>query len=190
MTAVDEEFGIEVDESSRRIKLEPSSMPDLGRQSWFERLFSSRRVSFELDVTLEVPVGTPLKLENRYGDITVEDIGGPADVNNTSGAVEIFGAVGDVAVENRYGDVTAIGIEGDLLLNVTSGALRIELVAGDADVTNSYGDVELKKVDGAAVVKVTSGAVTVEEIGAGSHGSLPRMATSRRYRSAGRSRSK
>lgn len=165
MTAVDEEFTIEVDEGSRRISFEPTPLPDLGRQSWFQRLFSSRRVSFELDVTLSVPRGTTVSVGNRYGDVIVDAIGGAAEINNSSGLVELSSAVGDVRIENRYGDVRVNDIDGNLELNVASGALTIDTVTGNATVVNSYGDVGLRNVDGAARINVTSGSVSAEGIG-------------------------
>jgi len=165
MDAVEQDFQIEVDESTQRVTFEPTSLPDLGRQSWFQRLFSNRRISFELDVTLEVPEGTRLVVENRYGDVSIGAVRGPADIDNTSGLVEIHDAAGEVRIDNRYGDVSVGNIEGDLELNVTSGSLTVDGVTGDVDITNSYGDLDLRNVGGTADINVTSGAVSVEDVG-------------------------
>lgn len=166
MAAVEEEFDVALRETGDRIEIEPTELPELGRQGWFERLFSNRRISYDLTLSLEVPRGTPVELANRYGDVIVRDVGGPLTVVNASGAVTVTGTRGETRLENRYGDLSVADVDGPLDVDVGSGAVEVVGVTGDAHVRGRYGDVTVRDVDGRLELRAGSSDVVVERVGA------------------------
>ena len=88
MQAIEEEFDVEVRETGSEIAFRPSSMPESGRRGVLGKIFGSGEVFYSAQITLQVPRGTEISIDNRYGDVTVGAIGGPLKINNSSGVGE------------------------------------------------------------------------------------------------------
>jgi len=161
MAAVGREFDIEIDESSREIEISFTDVSDLAEEGWIRKMIGTRTVSFDMDVTVEVPRATPLSIDNRYGDVTVDNVGGPIEVSNTSGMVEVVGVEGEAEIDNRYGDVLVTQVNGDLTVTATSGDVNVGDISGTADISNQYGAVEVEGITGQLDLRATSCEVSV-----------------------------
>jgi len=165
MEAVDEEVTLGLRETPTRIEIEPTELPELGRQGWLERLFRSRRISYDLTLTITVPEGTPLEVENRYGDVTVENVRGALTIGNTSGSVVVSGTRGETRLMNRYGDLAVDDVDGALAADVGSGEVEVSGVTGEAEIRGRYGDVTVRDVGGTLDLQAGSADVLVESVG-------------------------
>ncbi len=163
MDSVEKGFDVEINEGANRIEIVPASMGELEERGFLSRILGRHQVSWNLDLEVSVPQGTRLEVDNSYGAVRVEEIGGEVDINNTSGAVSVSDA-GRTRIENRYGDVEAGGIDGSLGVNVTSGELTVRGVTGDAALTCRYGGARVSEVLGALQLDVASGAVDVSKV--------------------------
>ncbi len=92
--------------------------------------------------------------------------GAQADIKTSSGAIDVAGLGGAVALGSVSGDVQASDLSGGLTVSTTSGETKLRNIAGKLDVSSISGDVQLRdgKVDG-ATVKTTSGELSLEGVG-------------------------
>jgi hypothetical protein len=165
MEAIEEDFEVDVRETGSEIVFRPSSIPESGRKGLVGRIFGSGEVFYSARIVLEVPRGTEVGVENRYGDVTVGAIGGPLKVNNSSGTVTATGLREFGEIENNYGDVEVTDVEGDLEVVVSSGKISIEEVSGDVEVSSRYGEVIVVGVGGDLTIESSSSKLDVERVG-------------------------
>jgi len=165
MSDVARRFEVKISEWPDRIEIEPS-LPEHGEaRSWLSHLFHGRWTKLDLEITLAVPPGTALDLSNRYGAVTVRQVGGPLKLVNVSGPVIVEGAAGKVEIENRFGDLTVTDIEGDLVAHGQSGKMDIRRVSGDSLVENRYGPTRAGELGGALTLLTQSSPIEVAGAG-------------------------
>jgi DUF4097 and DUF4098 domain-containing protein YvlB len=154
----DKEFDVELRELADRIDI-VIEMPDFDSRG-------RRKVKTEYDVKLSVtlPRTTPLEIENRYGDVTVAGIGGPARIVNNSGQIRFRDGVGEVKLNGRYGPIHASDVDGDLEAETTSGEVVVERVSGNATLASQYANVRVNDVGGRLEVTTSSGGVEVTDV--------------------------
>lgn len=150
MKTVESEFDVEMAESSSEVSLRLTEMPGSGSKGLLKRIFGGGETYYSVEIALQLPRGTDLSVENRYGDILVEQVLGPLKVVNTSGELTIEGVRGGADIENSYGDATITDVEGGLVLVVSSGTARVADATGDVKVSNRYGEVAIADVSGRA----------------------------------------
>lgn len=112
-----------------------------------------RRVKVEIEGTL--PADGRVELQNGFGQVVVENVGGPSRVTNRFGPVELFRLRGDWAVEAPFGSVTARGVTGSMTIKGDFGDASVAAVRGDVHVEGNYGQQQLVDIDGD--VQVTAG---------------------------------
>ena len=98
-----------------------------------------------IDLTVEVPAGTGIRVED------------------SSGSLEIVG-VGDVEVRDGSGSMSLRDV-GSVVVEDGSGGLRIAEVTGDVDVEDGSGSVEIRSVSGNVTISDGSGSIRVEGVG-------------------------
>ena len=165
MRRIESEFDVELQETSGEVSIRLAEMPDAGKKGWFKRIFESRETFYSVSISLEVPPGTDLAIDNRYGDVEVDQIGGRLDLVNTSGDVVAVGINGGADIENSYGDVTVTDVEGDLTLTVSSGTAEVSRVTGNAKLSSRYGEAVVSKITGGLDLESSSSEIEVQEIG-------------------------
>ena len=165
MQRVESAFDVELRETSGEVSMRIAEMPDAGKKGWLKRIFDSSETFYSVEMSLEVPRGTDLAIENRYGDVEVDNIGGRLDLANTSGDVFASGIIGDADIENSYGDATISDVEGNLTLTVSSGTLKATQITGDAKLSSRYGEVEVSEVTGSLDLESSSSEIEVKRVG-------------------------
>ena len=165
METVEREFDVDVEEFGGEVIFRQRNLNRLREEGWFKRLFGGNRVSYSIEIRLAVPVGTELEIENRYGKVSVADIGGPLAIDNNSGVVDVRGAAGRVEIENRYAKVAVTDSSGALDLQVNSGTVEVDRFDGSARVSNRYAEVRIEDVSGDLDLESGSGRLSVESIG-------------------------
>jgi DUF4097 and DUF4098 domain-containing protein YvlB len=119
-----------------------------------------------VDVTIELPSGSPVRSEAGMGDVRAD---------GRLGETYIRSGVGEVRLD-QTGSVDAVSGAGNFTLNqaggrarvITAGEIRLGAVDGDLDVKNQVGGSWIGEVTGAARVRAASGNVTVDR----AHGSV------------------
>jgi DUF4097 and DUF4098 domain-containing protein YvlB len=152
------EFDVRLSESSDRIEVSVV-LPDFEGDH-------RRKVKTDYDVKLSVlvPPGTALDIDNRYGDVTVVGIGGPARIVNNSGQIRFGDGSGHVELNGRYGAIHASDVDGELQAETTSGEIVVDRVSGNASLETRYAGVRVNGVGGRLEVSTTSGAVEATDV--------------------------
>ncbi len=100
-----------------------------------------------VDYRIQVPAGTPVRIRDSSGDLTVAGVRGVVDVRTGSGSVHVREVVGPVSATTSSGDVTMTRIEGDVRARTSSGNVIGEQLAGRRiEARTSSGDVRVEAV--------------------------------------------
>jgi DUF4097 and DUF4098 domain-containing protein YvlB len=120
-----------------------------------------------LDLHIEVPDGLELKIKDSSGPMVLEDIG-PVAIEDSSGEIEINGALGNVMIRDSSGDIDIDGLAGDLTVESdSSGGIFGRDIEGAVLVErDSSGNIKFTGVGGDVVVeRDSSGNITVTDVG-------------------------
>jgi DUF4097 and DUF4098 domain-containing protein YvlB len=104
------------------------------------------RQRFKSSLTVQVPKRSPLRLDNRNGGVSVQDLAGSQSVMNRYGQVEVQGVEGDLEVTNSFGEITVRDVTGAITVNGRFGDIRVELQnppQKDISLSLEFGDVRL-----------------------------------------------
>lgn len=103
-----------------------------------------KRERDSVDVDIEVPTGTALKISTASADITVKGRCGGADIATGSAVIDVDTVDGDLRL--RYGSATS----------------RVQEVTGDAVVRSGAGDAQFGEVGGALQAGFGSGNLAID----------------------------
>ncbi|WP_258540478.1 DUF4097 domain-containing protein [Parvicella tangerina] len=125
----------------------------------FIKLFDDQTV--RVDYRIWMPVETELELENKFGDISMEDCKGKLKVDLSHGDFKARKLKDAKSINVQYGDINIKELEDG---NITSkfGDVTIDK-AKELDLDIISGDAELEKVD-ELTLKATSADVEIEEV--------------------------
>lgn len=134
--------------------------------------FGRRSISYSVNYEIVVPEAAPLAVRNSFGNVTVTNHKGGAEITNAHGlltfrdgagvqrlsnqfgGVEVSENAGDVTVTNANSFVSATGIKGALSVTNRFGAVKALRIAKTATIVNGNGAVELSGAAGPS--RVTS----------------------------------
>ncbi|MCZ6820027.1 MAG: DUF4097 family beta strand repeat-containing protein [Calditrichaeota bacterium] len=81
-----------------------------------------------IDYEIQVPAGTALEIENKYGNIRIRDVGGPVDLELQAGGARVTGASAKVQAQIGIGTLIVEGSPGeDWFLDVGTGSVEVRL---------------------------------------------------------------
>lgn len=126
-------------------------------------IFSLGNRYARIDLAVEVPMDTNLRVEDGSGII---HINGTGDVTLEDGSGNIFVRdVGSLTVEDGSGDLNIRRVSGDLRLEDNSGSLDISGVSGNIVIDDGSGDLTVQEVSGDVTISDGSGSIRVETVG-------------------------
>jgi DUF4097 and DUF4098 domain-containing protein YvlB len=97
------------------------------------------------------------QLENGWGDISIKDSRGRIKAETGSGDVRVTGQRGDVTVGTGSGEIVAEDIEGLARLGTGSGDVHATKIKGDVRIDTGSGDVEARSIAGEIHIDTGSG---------------------------------
>lgn len=104
-------------------------------------------VGFETHLTLRVPPGTSVKVQNEHGRVEIADAR-QASVSNSFEPVHVERVTGPVDVDSRHAEVSVAFVGGALKLSSRHGDVSLSDVAGSATLSVEHGDVKAQRVGG------------------------------------------
>jgi DUF4097 and DUF4098 domain-containing protein YvlB len=135
-------------------------------------------VSLRIDLTVEVPAGTPATVQDasgsaqlsNLGDVEVHDASGDLEIADVSGAVEVRDASGRLEIRHASGHVEVHDGSGDIIIRDVGGDVRIHDGSGSIDVDGMRGNLVVSE-DGSGAVDYAnvSGRVDIPRRGRGRH---------------------
>lgn len=121
--------------------------------------------SFVGEVTVNVPAGVEVTVENTSGYV---DISGLADnklvANTVQGKITATASHGDLSLNSKGGSVTADRLSGTISTSSSSGAQKLTEVNGSLSVDSPDGEVEITGVEGTLTVATVAGRQTIANV--------------------------
>jgi DUF4097 and DUF4098 domain-containing protein YvlB len=117
--------------------------PDGKLEVWYdsrEQDADVRRFS-GVEFELVVPQESAVNARTSNGDISVESIDGPLDLDTSNGAIDVFDARGSLSADTSNGGIQVMGFEGDVHADTSNGEVRVERVVGSVDAATSNGNI-------------------------------------------------
>jgi putative adhesin/cell wall-active antibiotic response 4TMS protein YvqF len=105
------------------------------------------RQRFKSSLTVYVPKASPVKVDNRNGKVSVQDLAASQNVTNRFGEVEVQRVEGDVEVSNSFGSTTVLDTAGAINVRARYGEVRVDLETPpqkNISVSLDFGDVRLR----------------------------------------------
>ncbi|SCE68215.1 DUF4097 and DUF4098 domain-containing protein YvlB [Micromonospora haikouensis] len=130
-----------------------------------KRTFDFSKKSRSVEVSIELPSGSPLSAHLVMGDVRCTGRLGECRIR-TTGDVRIE-RTGPLRLHTGVGHVTVDAVAGDAEVSTGSGRVELGEVAGAASVKNSNGDTSIDAVTGDGRVRAANGDIHVERAGAG-----------------------
>ncbi len=141
-----------------------------------------RKTNFETDLTITVPPGTEVRVDNRYGAVTVAgtarttvfnrhgrvycgEISGPLEVETSYDEVRVDKAGAGARIANSHDTVDVTGVTGDLTVTGRYGEIRVDGVSGRAAVDAPNSAITCRRVQGPVEVSNSYDDVVLEDVG-------------------------
>ncbi|MGD9546033.1 MAG: DUF4097 domain-containing protein [Candidatus Krumholzibacteriia bacterium] len=146
--------------------------------SWLKKVFAGmtgKRVTVRghgrglevwADITVAVPRGAFLTIENRVGAVSAADVEADLVLDTGSGSVEAANITGDLVADTGSGPVTLTGVRGEVLADTGSGSVEIRDAVGDEiKADTGSGSVFVEGLEAATVLIDTgSGSVQADQV--------------------------
>jgi hypothetical protein len=91
-----------------------------------------------------------------------------ADINSSTGKVNVTGVNGQVTIDNSFGDIAIEKVDGALVVKTNSGGIELNTVnagGGDIQLNSGFGAISMSQVSGADVIaQSNSGKLDLENV--------------------------
>ncbi|HEU5473083.1 MAG TPA: DUF4097 family beta strand repeat-containing protein [Actinophytocola sp.] len=130
------------------------------------RAFDFSRKTRSVDVTIELPSGSPVSAELQLGNVGCVGRLGECRFKTSAGSVQLE-RTGPLRLSSGAGDLTVDGVAGNVELSTGTGKVRVGAIDGSAVVKSSNGDITIDAVSGDARVRTSNGEISIDRAGAG-----------------------
>jgi DUF4097 and DUF4098 domain-containing protein YvlB len=105
---------------------------------------------------IEVDHSAALVARSSYGDISVEDVDGPAEIHTSSGDLTVRNVTGKAQVKNSNGTTKLGAIGGDLYVRSSNGDITIDSADASVDAKTANGNILAANVARGTVTLATA----------------------------------
>jgi len=123
-----------------------------------------RQVDARINLTIEVPRGVDVFIDDGSGPIHIQYFSGHLDIKDDSGGITIENTVGNVRVADGSGNIILDNIVGNVEIKDGSGSIDVNRIKGDVRVTDGSGTISVQYVDGNVSLADESGAIDINDI--------------------------
>ncbi len=130
---------------------------DAADEHWIMAFFNGFEVSFRVFV----PYGFSTYVQNRIGDVQLQNLKGKQLIRCTMGKISLLGLAGEVRtlVKNFGGGLYVDQCDGKVNLNTAGGNISVKNSKGDQEYTTDGGNIEIENFDGKINTKTKGGNV-------------------------------
>jgi len=122
------------------------------------------RQRFKSSLAIQLPRRSTLRIENRNGRVSVQDLTGDENIVNRFGDIEIQNINGEVRVENRNGGVTVEEVSDSVVINNSYSNTTAKNVGGNLEIETHHGSVDVSGVKGNAAITNSFAPINVENV--------------------------
>jgi DUF4097 and DUF4098 domain-containing protein YvlB len=126
---------------------------------------SNSSVSFQTNLSLEIPASLPVTVVNRHGDVTVEGREASVEIDAEHGRVGVSAVGRDVVIRHEHGEVALTDIRGAASLRCEHGEIALQNINGNLEIVARHCPVRADTVNGRADVETTSESVALTNLG-------------------------
>ncbi|MDE1162833.1 MAG: DUF4097 family beta strand repeat-containing protein [Acidobacteriaceae bacterium] len=104
-----------------------------------------------LDMTVEVPHGTPVTIDAGRGDVSIQELHSAVEITASRGAVDVSAITGPVSIHTSYDDASISGhsISGPVTLQGHAGDLTFSDITGGLSLDGDFfGRTHVERVNG------------------------------------------
>lgn len=117
-----------------------------------------------IDVTLLIPAGLDVEIDDSSGDIVASGTG-DLTIDDSSGSVDVFDIHGSLSLDDSSGDVEIRDVRGDVSVEDGSGSVEIVGVGGAVILRDGSGGVDIRDVDDSVLIEEDgSGGIEVSNV--------------------------
>ncbi len=131
-----------------------------------QRTASLRNKVGSVDVSIELPAGSPVRAEAAIGAVRASGLLGECQIKTSAGGIEIDQA-GAADLSSSAGAIAAGRLYGHAEISTGSGRVRLGEIDGSAVVKNANGDIWIGHVTGDLRMNTANGDLTVGRADAG-----------------------
>lgn len=117
-------------------------------------------LSFAAELTVFLPPGSSVRIENRYGPVLVAEREGDVSIRNRLGSIDVQDVAGAVTIEGAFGAIHVRDTKGPVTVEAKTSAVRLERVTGAIRVKTNFREVQIAHARGDAVLE-NRGAPTI-----------------------------
>jgi Putative adhesin/Domain of unknown function (DUF5668) len=122
------------------------------------------RQRYKSSLTVQVPKRSTLRVDNRNGRVSIQDLAGDQQVSNRYGQVDVHNITGAVQIENRNGSVIAQDISDSVRINNRYSVTAVKNIGGNLEIGTRNGSVDVSGVKGNATISNSYAPITVENV--------------------------
>jgi len=123
-----------------------------------------RQVDARINLTIEVPRGIDVFIDDGSGPIHIQYFSGHLDIKDDSGRITIENTVGNIRVADGSGDIILDNIAGNVEIKDGSGSIDVNRIKGDVRITDSSGSISIQYVGGNVTLMDESGTIDINDI--------------------------
>lgn len=117
-----------------------------------------------LDLTIAIPAGLPVVIDDGSGWIKVSNVG-TTTIDDDSGAIEAKNIRGHLTIHDDSGAILVDGVSGNVSIEDDSGEIVVRNVAGNVEIEDDSGAIMVARVEGALRIREDdSGAIVVRNV--------------------------
>ncbi|MBU0706690.1 DUF4097 family beta strand repeat protein [Patescibacteria group bacterium] len=126
--------------------------------------FIKNKISYWVDITMELPKKFSANAGSVSGNIEISDIKGPVNADCVSGEINIRDIEDDIDIGLVSGGSKIKNIIGDAKINAVSSEIEINNVKGKIEAENISGDLIIDDVSGDVDIESTSGDIKLSKL--------------------------
>lgn len=118
-----------------------------------------------IDLTVTVPKGLAVEIDDGSGELTVNGVSGGLRIKDGSGSMEVKSIVGDLWIDDGSGEIEVDDVQGNVEIIDGSGETDVRNVTGDLSIDDGSGGITLGKIGGTVTVEDGSGSLRIDDVG-------------------------
>jgi DUF4097 and DUF4098 domain-containing protein YvlB len=123
-----------------------------------------RAIEAKIDLTVIVPKGLNVTIDDGTGPIIVTSLSGALQVNDGSGTIDIINMQGDIKIKDGSGGINIQDVRGNVEVQDGSGEIKIGPIKGDVSITDASGSMTIQDIDGNVTVTDDSGSIEIYQV--------------------------
>ncbi len=118
-----------------------------------------------IGLTVQLPEGMSLNVDDGSGSIVVRNVTGDIDLKDGSGSIEMTKVGGNLKIDDGSGSISVIDAGGDLSIIDGSGSITVRGVRGSVTIDDGSGGIDVADVDGdVLILEAGSGSVKIRDV--------------------------